>query len=111
MKVLLVHNDYGKYSGEEAVVDKMVSFLLAGLYRHKHNGGLYLPFSLAIILFYGLDIELLASHPVVSPAPPVAWVCYTVCAISLSLFINYIFSKTRSVRRLLYSGLTLKKIN
>ena len=23
MKILLVHNDYGKYSGEEAVVDKM----------------------------------------------------------------------------------------
>ena len=23
MKLLLVHNDYGKYSGEEAVVDKM----------------------------------------------------------------------------------------
>jgi glycosyltransferase involved in cell wall biosynthesis len=27
MKVLLVHNDYGKYSGEEAVVDKMASIL------------------------------------------------------------------------------------
>lgn len=25
MKILLVHNDYGKYSGEEAVVDKMAS--------------------------------------------------------------------------------------
>ena len=23
MKILLVHNNYGKYSGEEAVVDKM----------------------------------------------------------------------------------------
>ena len=27
MKVLLVHNDYGKYSGEEAVVDKMATML------------------------------------------------------------------------------------
>ena len=25
MKILIVHNDYGKYSGEEAVVDKMVA--------------------------------------------------------------------------------------
>lgn len=24
MKILIVHNEYGKYSGEEAVVDKMV---------------------------------------------------------------------------------------
>jgi glycosyltransferase involved in cell wall biosynthesis len=30
MKVLLVHNDYGKYSGEEAVVDKM-AVMLSGL--------------------------------------------------------------------------------
>lgn len=30
MKVLLVHNNYGKYSGEEAVVDKMVT-MLSGL--------------------------------------------------------------------------------
>ena len=30
MKVLLVHNDYGKYSGEEAVVDKM-AVVFAGL--------------------------------------------------------------------------------
>lgn len=30
MKVLLVHNDYGKYSGEEAVVDKM-ALMLSGL--------------------------------------------------------------------------------
>ncbi len=29
MKILLVHNDYGKYSGEEAVVDKM-AVMLAG---------------------------------------------------------------------------------
>lgn len=27
MKILLVHNDYGKYSGEEAVVDKMARML------------------------------------------------------------------------------------
>lgn len=27
MRVLLVHNDYGKYSGEEAVVDKMAAML------------------------------------------------------------------------------------
>lgn len=27
MKILLVHNDYGKYSGEEAVVDKMAVML------------------------------------------------------------------------------------
>lgn len=30
MKVLLVHNDYGKYSGEEAVVDRM-ALMLTGL--------------------------------------------------------------------------------
>lgn len=30
MKILLVHNDYGKYSGEEAVVEKMAG-MLAGL--------------------------------------------------------------------------------
>lgn len=30
MKILLVHNDYGKYSGEEAVVDKM-AVMLKGL--------------------------------------------------------------------------------
>lgn len=29
MKILLVHNDYGKYSGEEAVVDKMKAMLTA----------------------------------------------------------------------------------
>lgn len=27
MKILLVHNDYGKYSGEEAVVDKMAAMM------------------------------------------------------------------------------------
>lgn len=27
MKILIVHNDYGKYSGEEAVVDKMAAML------------------------------------------------------------------------------------
>ncbi len=27
MKILIVHNDYGKYSGEEAVVDKMLRML------------------------------------------------------------------------------------
>lgn len=29
MKLLLVHNDYGKYSGEEAVVDKMAAMMTA----------------------------------------------------------------------------------
>lgn len=29
MKILIVHNDYGKYSGEEAVVDKMAAMLSA----------------------------------------------------------------------------------
>lgn len=29
MKILLVHNNYGKYSGEEAVVDKMATMLCA----------------------------------------------------------------------------------
>lgn len=29
MKILLVHNDYGKYSGEEAVVDKMAAMMTA----------------------------------------------------------------------------------
>lgn len=33
MKILLVHNDYGKYSGEEAVVDKMTVML--GEMGHK----------------------------------------------------------------------------
>lgn len=33
MKVLLVHNDYGKYSGEEAVVDRMAAMLSA----HGHE--------------------------------------------------------------------------
>ena len=27
MKILLVHNNYGKYSGEEVVVDKMAAIL------------------------------------------------------------------------------------
>jgi len=30
MKILLVHNEYGKYSGEEAVVDKMAG-IFSGL--------------------------------------------------------------------------------
>ncbi|MDE7180541.1 MAG: glycosyltransferase, partial [Muribaculaceae bacterium] len=30
MKVLLVHNDYGRYSGEEAVVDGMVDIFTTG---------------------------------------------------------------------------------
>lgn len=29
MKLLLVHNDYGKYSDEEAVVDKMAAMMAA----------------------------------------------------------------------------------
>lgn len=33
MKILIVHNDYGKYSGEEAVVDKMVSMYVS----HGHE--------------------------------------------------------------------------
>lgn len=33
MKVLLVHNDYGKYSGEEAVVDKMATMLMSHGYE------------------------------------------------------------------------------
>lgn len=33
MKILLVHNNYGKYSGEEAVVDKMAAMLKA----HGHE--------------------------------------------------------------------------
>ncbi len=33
MKILLVHNNYGKYSGEEAVVDKMAAMLSA----HGHE--------------------------------------------------------------------------
>lgn len=37
MKILLVHNDYGKYSGEEAVVDK----LAAMLEQHGHNISFY----------------------------------------------------------------------
>ena len=33
MKILIVHNNYGKYSGEEAVVDKMASMLS----QHGHE--------------------------------------------------------------------------
>ena len=33
MKVLIVHNNYGKYSGEEAVVDKMADMLTS----HGHE--------------------------------------------------------------------------
>ena len=35
MKILLVHNNYGKYSGEEAVVDKMVAMLSAHGHEEK----------------------------------------------------------------------------
>lgn len=37
MKVLIVHNDYGKYSGEEAVVDKMAAMLRG----HGHEVAFY----------------------------------------------------------------------
>lgn len=37
MKILLVHNNYGKYSGEEAVVDKMAAMLAA----HGHEVAFY----------------------------------------------------------------------
>lgn len=37
MKVLIVHNDYGKYSGEEAVVDKMAAMLRS----HGHEVAFY----------------------------------------------------------------------
>lgn len=37
MKILLVHNNYGKYSGEEAVVDKMAAMLRA----HGHEVRFY----------------------------------------------------------------------
>lgn len=37
MKILIVHNNYGKYSGEEAVVDKMAAMLLA----HGHEVAFY----------------------------------------------------------------------
>ena len=37
MRILLVHNNYGKYSGEEAVVDKMVTMLTA----HGHDVAFY----------------------------------------------------------------------
>ena len=37
MKVLIVHNDYGKYSGEEAVVDKMAAMLRS----HRHEVAFY----------------------------------------------------------------------
>ena len=33
MKILIVHNNYGKYSGEEAVVDKMAAMLQS----HNHT--------------------------------------------------------------------------
>lgn len=37
MKILIVHNDYGKYSGEEAVVDKMAAMLTS----HGHQVAFY----------------------------------------------------------------------
>ena len=37
MKILLVHNNYGKYSGEEAVVDKMAAMLST----HGHEVAFY----------------------------------------------------------------------
>lgn len=37
MKILIVHNNYGKYSGEEAVVDKMAAMLSA----HGHEVAFY----------------------------------------------------------------------
>lgn len=37
MKILLVHNDYGKYSGEEAVVDKLATMLE----QHGHKISFY----------------------------------------------------------------------
>ena len=37
MKILIVHNDYGKYSGEEAVVDKMAAMLRS----HGHEVAFY----------------------------------------------------------------------
>lgn len=33
MKILLVHNDYGKYSGEEAVVDRLATMRTT----HRHD--------------------------------------------------------------------------
>ena len=37
MKVLIAHNNYGKYSGEEAVVDKMADMLTS----HGHEVAFY----------------------------------------------------------------------
>lgn len=37
MKILIVHNNYGKYSGEEAVVDKMATMLR----QHGHDVAFY----------------------------------------------------------------------
>ena len=37
MKILIVHNNYGKYSGEEAVVDKMADMLMS----HGHEVAFY----------------------------------------------------------------------
>ena len=37
MKILIVHNSYGKYSGEEAVVDKMADMLTS----HGHEVAFY----------------------------------------------------------------------
>lgn len=41
MKLLIVHNNYGKYSGEEAVVDKMVAMFQ----EHGHNVAQFRMFS------------------------------------------------------------------
>lgn len=43
MRILVVHNDYGKYSGEEAVVDRMIAdgrrngYVIETLRRSSHN--------------------------------------------------------------------------
>ena len=35
MKILLVHNNYGKYSGEEAIIDKMEAMLSVHCHEEK----------------------------------------------------------------------------
>lgn len=52
--------------------------------------------SLIIILLYGLDIDLLSSHPVIKDSPAWAWLLYTISGIALPLFFTNIISVIRS---------------
>lgn len=52
--------------------------------------------SLLIILLYGLEIDLLSSHPVIKDSPAWAWVLYTISGIVLPLFFTNIITVIRA---------------